>query len=48
MGRIMPVRELTGSSGQNRLISSLINHYNYIFLEMKSAKNLSQGTPQPS
>ena len=26
MGRIVPVRELTGLSGQNRLISSLINH----------------------
>ena len=26
MGRIVPVRELMGSSGQNRLISSLINH----------------------
>ena len=26
MGRIVPVRELKGSLGQNRLISSLINH----------------------
>ena len=26
MGRIVPMRELTGLSGQNRLISSLINH----------------------
>ena len=26
MGRILPVRELTGLSGQNRLIGSLINH----------------------
>ena len=26
MGRIVPVTELTGLSGQNRLTSSLINH----------------------
>ena len=48
MGRIVPVRELTGLSGQNRLISSLINHIKIHIPWMKSAENLSQGTPQPS